>query len=107
MPRLGSGRNVGVSPGRLLDWAEHRAHGGDYLRMAVDNHQPGDLWADIDVVHYDSDGSSCPDTSPDPGEPYLAGFTVADVIAGRCEWSEQWIQRRERSRLQSERKLSE
>jgi hypothetical protein len=87
MPQLASGRHVGVSPHRLLDWAEHRAHSGDYLRMAIDDRMPAQLWADIDVVVFlSADGSAA---SPAEGEPVLAGFTVADLATGRCDWSEE------------------
>ena len=87
MPQLRSGRHVGLSKDRLIEWAHSREHMGPLLFFYCYVRSTDELWGSIDVVLFEA--ASDP-TSPGamPSGPYLAGYTVAEISGDKCDWNE-------------------
>ncbi len=85
MPQLPSGRHVGVSYDRLLQWAESAPHG--MLSQAVlALHAAEDLLILLDLLEYaDPDNSPSPQ-DPGAGKPFLSPVRIADLDTPACPW---------------------
>jgi len=90
MPQLPSGRPVGISYERLLDWVES-APFGRLSQVLLNLHAVEDFHVLIDLIEYadpdpdpDSDSDSDPDPDLRPAQPSPARRTRAEVSRSRA-----------------------
>lgn len=85
MPQLPSGRHVGVSYDRLLQWAQSAPYGA-LSEAVLALHSADDLLILLDLLEY-----ADPDNPPGPqhpaaGKPFLSPVRIADLDTPSCPW---------------------
>jgi len=87
MPRLPSGKHIGISSERLLRWAA----GADFnnaMEFTMHIRTIDKMGHFIDVVYYRG-AEDRPPNGAEPEDAYLPGLKVSDVATSRCGWCEE------------------
>lgn len=85
MPKLPSGRHVGVSYDRLLEWAESASF-GELSQVVLSLHTVEDFHVLLDLLEYaDPDNPPSPQ-NPGAGKPFLSPVRIADLETPACGW---------------------
>lgn len=84
MPKLKSGRHIGVEPARLLDAVKFGTPEEIYfivLTYRLSVRGPEDIRQILPVIYFDQEKGEPPDAPM-----YRSGFMVKDVLAGKAGW---------------------
>jgi hypothetical protein len=86
MPQLPSGRHVGVSYKRLLDWAES-APWGKLSEVVLSLRAAEDFPLLLDLLEYaDSENLPTP-LNPGAGKPFLSPVRISELNTPACPWA--------------------
>jgi hypothetical protein len=89
MPKLKSGRHVGVEPASLLNTVKFGSPEEIYsfvLTYRLSVHGPEDICQILPVIYFE-DGNGEPPNAP----MYRSGFSVQDVLSGKAGWTSEEI----------------
>jgi len=90
MPKLCSGRHVGVTAELLLDrirYGEDHIIYGTIVAYRLSVHSPAELLRVLPVAYFDESKGEPPNAPA-----YPSGFTVAQALAGEAGWSAEEIE---------------
>lgn len=85
MPQLPSGRHVGVSYDRLLQWAESVSF-GELSEVLLALQSPDDLLILLDVLEYADPDNPPSAQDPAAGKPFLSPVRISELDTPTCPW---------------------